>query len=210
MKKTLLVLSLIGTGATLMAQETTQRIDDGRMAAQDMLNMQPAKVAPIRQTYIPEEVMDRVVGTYGERLYSVKQVKSGSGEHVYQVTLVDDDQTSVAWVGEAGSEVAYVYRTDETQNMASNNASNSSDASLNADASTDAAPSVDDNTNTQAVDNSVNTLNEPINSNENAAPEENNNPSEPLNTEQPNSEGTLPPSNNLNTNTNTSKPDGEQ
>lgn len=217
MKKTLLVLSLIGTGATLMAQQsTTTGIDDGRMAAQDMLNMQPAKAAPIRQTYVPDEVMDRVMGTYGDRLYAVKQVKSGSGDHVYQVTLVDDDQTSVAWVGEAGSEVAYVYRTDNAQTMAANSSSSSSaDASISSDAATDVAPSVDDNYNTDnnALDNSVNTLNEPMNdsSMETLAPEENSSNQEaPLSSEMPNSEGALPPSNNLNTNTHTARPDGEQ
>lgn len=213
MKKTLLVLSMLGAGTALMAQETTKAgPNDGRMSAQEMLNMKPAETAPIRQTYVPDEVMDRVMGTYGEQLYSVKQVKSGSGEHVYQVTLVNNNQTSVAWVGETGSEVAYVYRTDEKEIMAGTNTNNASNA-----ASTEpveAAPTVDDNTtDNNALDNSANTLNEPTEKTETETlvPEENtSNPNENTNTETPKPEATLPPSNNVNTNTNTSKPDGDQ
>ena len=213
MKKTLLVLSMLGAGTALMAQETTQTgPNDGRMSAQEMLNMKPAEVAPIRQTYVPDEVMDRVMGTYGDQLYAVKQVKSGSGEHVYQVTLVNNNQTSVAWVGETGSEVAYVYRTDEKEIMAGTN-TNSSNATSAEPAET-TAPAVDDNTtDNNALDNSTNTLNEPTENTETKTlvPDENtSNPDEKTNTETPKSEATLPPSNNLNTNTNTSKPDGDQ
>jgi len=215
MKKTLLVLTMLGAGTALMAQETTQAgANDGRMSAQDMLNMKPAEVAPIRQTYVPDEVMDRVMGTYGDQLYAVKQVMSGSGEHVYQVTLVNNNQTSVAWVGEAGSEVAYVYRTDDKEIMAGTNTTNNANA-VSAEPVESTEPALDENTtDNNALDNSANTLSEPTEEpapSETLVPDENtNNPEEQTNTETPNSEATLPPSNNLNNNTNTSKPDGEQ
>ncbi len=215
MKKTFLVLTMLGAGTALMAQEGTKTaMDDGRMAAQDMLNMKPAEVAPIRQTYVPDEVMDRVMGTYGDQLYAVKQVKSGDGEHVYQVTLVNNNQSSVAWVGENGSEVAYVYRTDDKEIMAGTNSTDNTNSATSTEPAETTAPTVDDNYNTDnnALDNSANTLNEPTENTETETltPEEAPaNPDESTGTETPNSEGTLPPSNNLNTNTNTSKPDGE-
>ena len=214
MKKTLLVLTMLGAGAAVMAQEGTQTgLNDGRMSAQDMLNMKPAEIAPIRQTYVPDEVMERVMGTYGDQLYAVKQVKSGDGENVYQVTLVNNNQSSVAWVGESGSEVAYVYRTDEKEIMAGTNATNNATEASTVEPAATTAPTVDDNTDNNALDNSANTLNAPTENTENQtlAPEENsNNSNEPVSTEKPKGEATLPPSNNLNTNTNTSKPDSDK
>lgn len=223
MKKTLFVLSLIGASATLMAQENTQTTtDDGRIAAKDLIGAVTTPALPIKQTYVPDEVMDRVTGTYGDQLYSIKQVKSGSGENVYQVTLINNSQSTVAWVGESGSEVAYVYRTDNDEMMAgTNNASNNNNTSntTTADPNATTAPSVDDNTNSAPVntlDNTGNTLSDETpdnNSPETLTPEENTGtPNEPTGTEMPNSEGTLPNNNmnNTNTNTGTSRPDGEQ
>lgn len=213
MKKTLLVLSMLGTSAALMAQENTQtRIDDGRMAAQDMLKAVSTPALPIKQTYVPDEIMDRVTGTYGEKLYSIKQVKSGSGENVYQVTLIDNSESSVAWVGENGSEVAYVYRTDETEMMANTEKANTTttDAATTVDLNTTTAPAVDDNT---TDNNTLNTTDETPMENsgtETIAPVENTGNEPVENTEKPNTEATLPPTNSTNTNTNTTKPDGDQ
>ena len=129
MKKTLCMLTLMGASVAAIAQDNqTQRQDDGRMAAQDMINMQHTANFPILQSYVPDEVVSNAKNSYGERLYAIKQVKSGDGEDVYHVTLVDNGQTTVAWMGATGADVAYVYRTDDNSAMANNKSNTNSNA----------------------------------------------------------------------------------
>lgn len=119
MKKTLMALTMMGASAVVVAQENqTQVVDDGRIAAKDMHTLATDAALPVLQSYVPENILSNAKNTYGERLYSIKGVKSGNGEDVYQITLVDNQQSSVAWMGATGAEVAYVYRTDETNTMA--------------------------------------------------------------------------------------------
>jgi hypothetical protein len=126
MKKTLLALTMIGASAVVVAQENqTQVVDDGRIAAKDMHTLATDAALPVLQSYVPENILSNAKNTYGERLYSIKGVKSGNGEDVYQITLVDNQQSSVAWMGATGAEVAYVYRTDDMNTMATGTNTNS-------------------------------------------------------------------------------------
>ena len=145
MKKTFLALTLMGASAVVVAQENqVQVVDDGRIAAKDMASMVTTPSLPVLQSYVPEDILSNVKTTYGERLYSIKSVKSGNGDMVYQVTLIDDDQSSVAWVGSAGTEVAYEYRRndDDAMNAGVNNANTNTNTTEPAPA--DAAPVTDE------------------------------------------------------------------
>lgn len=143
MKKTFLALTLMGASAVVVAQENTvQVVDDGRIAAKDMATMVTTPALPVLQSYVPDDILSNVKTTYGERLYSIKSVKSGNGEMVYQVTLIDDDQSSVAWVGSTGSEVAYEYRRNDDDAM--NAGVNSTNTNTSEPTSTDAAPATDE------------------------------------------------------------------
>ena len=202
MKKTLCMLTLMGAGIAALAQDNQKQMqDDGRMAAQDMLNMKYENNAPLLQTYVPDEVVSNAKNTYGERLYAIKQVKSGDGEDVYHVTLLDNGQSSVAWIGATGSEGAYVYRSDDNSTMANRQTNTTEEQSTTTEPAT-AAPTVDDNnapTNTldetpaQPQQNTIdeNTMSEPqmneLNSSEesvNNAPETTPEPSEALKPEE--------------------------
>src|SRR5687768_11249053 len=100
MKKTLMALTMMGASAVVVAQENqTQVVDDGRIAAKDMHTLATDAALPVLQSYVPENILSNAKNTYGERLYSIKGVKSGNGEDVYQITLVDNQQSSVAWMG---------------------------------------------------------------------------------------------------------------
>lgn len=146
MKKTLLALTMIGASAVVVAQENqTQVADDGRIAAKDMHTLATDAALPVLQSYVPENILSNAKNTYGERLYSIKGVKSGNGEYAYQITLVDNQQSSVAWMGETGAEVAYVYRTDETNTMATGtNNSNSNTNSMTEPAPANTEPVSDE------------------------------------------------------------------
>lgn len=137
MKKTLMALTMIGASAVVVAQENqTNVVDDGRIAAKDMHTLATDAALPVLQSYVPENILSNAKNTYGERLYSIKGVKSGNGEDVYQITLVDNQQSSVAWMGATGAEVAYVYRTDETNTMATG----TNNTNTNTNSATEPAP----------------------------------------------------------------------
>lgn len=227
MKKTLLLVSLLGTGIAVLAQDNPQNQNqtpsqtnqanqtnnaygaDGRIAARDMQGPGDPAALPLMHTYVPDDVMSRVKGTYGAKLYAVAGVKSGTGDDAYQLTLIENGQSRYEWIDATGSAVAHVFRTPETDSLlAAKRANNNTDANTGVNTTTgEPAPTtnsgvtdpnavnVTNNANTQTTDpnaannpNATNTLNNTAPANNTGNP---NNPNNPNNT-QPNTDAVPP------------------
>src|SRR6478736_5512797 len=114
MKQAIFILSLVGSGLAVSAQDSSQvsgqnntqmnnssqmnttsqmstttsmnSMDAGRSAARDMkADVSPASL-PVMQSYVPSDVMSKLTGSYGKALYAVTMVKSATGENAYQAT----------------------------------------------------------------------------------------------------------------------------
>ncbi|MFN2458856.1 MAG: hypothetical protein ABR502_11705 [Chitinophagaceae bacterium] len=125
MKKSLLSLFLLAICTTVMAQDTTFRVNNtttdrlpagndmnNRVAARDMRGAPDPPALPVLETYVAQEVVSLVNGKYGKNLYSVKQLRVASGDSAFQVRILENDTTRQEWIGADGAIVTNIYRVD--------------------------------------------------------------------------------------------------
>ncbi|MFL5739166.1 MAG: hypothetical protein ACJ75B_03035 [Flavisolibacter sp.] len=83
---------------------------------------------PVRESLVPDAVVSRAISTYGPTLYDITSVKGTNGQDIYMVRTLENGQITSQWMGEDGTKVIDVYRTDEngmnTMNGSMNNSSN--------------------------------------------------------------------------------------
>jgi hypothetical protein len=100
---------------------------------------------PVLHSYVPEEVISKVGSMYGPSVYGIGQIKTASGQPVYQVHLIENGQSRMEWISEDGSRMQStdIYRTEEATmdvngtNMNSNTNMNNSGTNTNTSTSSD-------------------------------------------------------------------------
>jgi uncharacterized surface protein with fasciclin (FAS1) repeats len=115
MKKTILALFLMAISAVLFAQDSMRVMNSdisGRVAARDMRGETDPPALPVLETYLPPEAISMATGKYGKSLYSIKQLKVGSGDSALQVVLLENGMIREEWVGGDGMVVTNAYRMD--------------------------------------------------------------------------------------------------
>ncbi|HVG40366.1 MAG TPA: hypothetical protein VM888_02050, partial [Chitinophagaceae bacterium] len=160
MKRTILTFLSIAGSIVLFAQDpmSTSRAADlsGRTAARDMNKIVTPPALPVLNTFVEPEVMTRTTGSYGQKLYSITQVKDAMGETAYQVTLLENGQTKSEWITESGTAVVNMFRTPETDSLVALRDRNRADSMNNA---MNANNSMNTMNNTNAGNNTMNNTN---------------------------------------------------
>jgi hypothetical protein len=92
---------------------------------------------PVKESLVPDAVVSKAISTYGPTLYDITAVKGTNGQDIYMVRTLENGQISSQWMGEDGSKVIDVYRTDESgMNATNGNMNNSSNSNWNNSSST--------------------------------------------------------------------------
>jgi hypothetical protein len=72
---------------------------------------------PVLQSWIPEEVVNTALSSFGSNIYSVNKVKVAGGRDAYQVTVIENGIMRNEWIGEDGMAITDVWRTgDDMEN----------------------------------------------------------------------------------------------
>jgi hypothetical protein len=154
----------------------------GRMSAYEMNNASSMNTAslPVTQNLVPADVVSRAKSTHGTKLYDITAVKGASGQDVYVLRTIESGQATTHWVGQDGSAVTDMFRT-ETDSSSMNNGTNNSPAgsgtstgagsgsmNMNSGTNTNTNSGTNSSTNT-STDNGANTnTNSGMNSNTNS------------------------------------------
>jgi hypothetical protein len=81
---------------------------------------------PVRQSLVPDAVVSKAISMYGPMLYDITSVRGSNGQDIYMVRTLENGQVNSQWMGEDGSKVIDVYRTESTDmNNSTNNNWNS-------------------------------------------------------------------------------------
>ncbi|RYZ21787.1 MAG: hypothetical protein EOO16_11680 [Chitinophagaceae bacterium] len=89
---------------------------------------------PVVQSFVPEEVVTKALGMYGNNVYSINRVRGANGLDNYQVTIIENGMSRTEFIGEDGAAVAAVdvFRSDMTDMGTMNNSSsNAANADMN-------------------------------------------------------------------------------
>jgi hypothetical protein len=114
---------------------------------------------PVRQTLVSDAVINKANQMYGPTLYDVTAVKGSNGQDIYLVRTIENGQIVSQWMGEDGTKVIDVYRTESTDAMNNMNGNSNTNSSMNnssmnnSQTNTNTDQSVNSNT-TNTTDNS--------------------------------------------------------
>lgn len=74
---------------------------------------------PVTETYVPDDIMNKVTTMYGPMVYDVTMMKGDSGQSIYQIRTLENGQVKAQWIGDDGSTVMDPFRSDINTNMSS-------------------------------------------------------------------------------------------
>jgi hypothetical protein len=95
---------------------------------------------PVTQSFVPEEIVTKALGMYGNNIYSINRVRAANNVDAYQVTILENGISRTEFIGEDGATVAAidVFRNDGAEmNSSSSNAANADMNNTNVNTSVD-------------------------------------------------------------------------
>jgi len=77
---------------------------------------------PVKQSFVPDAVVSKVIDLFGPTLYDITTVKGSSNQDIYAVRILENGQVSTQWMDENGNKVIDIYRVEtvETTDAAMN------------------------------------------------------------------------------------------
>ena len=103
--------------------------EDGKMLT--------SSIAPIKQSFVPDEMVKQAIQRYGASLYSIGISKGINGQDLYRVTLIENGQSRTEWMNADGSTADDHFRTAEEP--AATKTINSSDDQMNSGTTMDSS-----------------------------------------------------------------------
>ena len=97
---------------------------------------------PVRQTWVPDEVVSKSVEMFGPTLYDISAIKGSNKQDVYMARLLENGQLTPHYIDLSGNNVTEVYRVETMDANAAMDSNMNTDANtnMNTDASnTDAS-----------------------------------------------------------------------
>jgi hypothetical protein len=90
---------------------------------------------PVTQTYVPDDIMNKVTTMFGPMVYDVTTLKGDSShQNIYQIRTLENGQVKTQWIGDDGSSIMDPFRAADVNTTTSPNLQN---ANLNSNTSTD-------------------------------------------------------------------------
>jgi hypothetical protein len=65
---------------------------------------------PVLHNFVPEDVIATALEQYGPAVYGVSTMKDANGQVIYQVHLIENGVSRMAWIDARGTEVTKVFR----------------------------------------------------------------------------------------------------
>lgn len=74
---------------------------------------------PVTETYVPDDIINKVSNMYGPTIYDVTTLKSNtdSSKNIYQVRVIENGQLRAQWINEDGSSVTDPFRSTVESNL---------------------------------------------------------------------------------------------
>jgi hypothetical protein len=76
-----------------------------------------AMMSPVRKSFVPEEIVNQAIQKYGANLYAIGSSRGTDGQEMYNVTLIENGQSSTEWMNTDGSTADNHFRTAEETTM---------------------------------------------------------------------------------------------
>jgi len=112
--------------------------------------------SPIRKSYVPEEIVNQAIQTYGANLYAIGSTKGSNGQDIYSVTLIENGQARTDWMNTDGSTASDHFRPSENTTMTEYNQQNlSGESNLAAPDSSMNSSNTTNTTTTPATNNTM-------------------------------------------------------
>jgi hypothetical protein len=111
---------------------------------------------PVTETYVPDDIMNRVTTMFGPMVYDVTTLKGDSSHHnIYQIRTLENGQVKTQWIGDDGSSIMDPFRAETSADMNTNTNSNLQNNNSNTSNNTDSTSSMNNskgnmNTNTNS------------------------------------------------------------
>jgi hypothetical protein len=89
---------------------------------------------PVTQTYVPDDIMNRVTTMFGPMVYDVTTLKGDSSHQtIYQIRTLENGQVKSQWIGDDGSSIMDPFRSDVNTEANINPQSSNSNVNNNTD-----------------------------------------------------------------------------
>jgi hypothetical protein len=73
---------------------------------------------PVRQSWVPDDVVSKAVTLYGPMLYDINTVKGTNSQDIYTIRILENGQMSTVWMDANGNKALDVYRMETTSDNA--------------------------------------------------------------------------------------------
>src|SRR6476661_7791179 len=112
---------------------------------------------PVTETYVPDDIMNKVTTMFGPMVYDVTTLKGDSShQNIYQVRTLENGQVKSQWIGDDGSSIMDPFRAEMSTEVNSNPQSSNTNLHNNAD-STSSGNNGSMNSNNSSASGNVNT-----------------------------------------------------
>jgi hypothetical protein len=89
---------------------------------------------PVTETYVPDDIMNKVTTMFGPMVYDVTTLKGDSShQNIYQVRTLENGQVKSQWIGDDGSSIMDPFRAEMSTEVNSNPQSSNTNLHNNAD-----------------------------------------------------------------------------
>ena len=89
---------------------------------------------PVTETYVPDDIMNKVTTMFGPMVYDVTTLKGDSShQNIYQVRTLENGQVKSQWIGDDGSSIMDPFRAEMSTEVNGNPPSSNTNLHNNAD-----------------------------------------------------------------------------
>lgn len=68
---------------------------------------------PVIQTYVPDEIINKVSSMYNGKVYDITALKGANNQNIYQVRTLENGEMKSQWMGDDGNAIMDPYRSVE-------------------------------------------------------------------------------------------------
>src|SRR6476620_4465475 len=80
---------------------------------------------PVTQTYVPDDIMNKVTTMFGPMVYDITTLKGDSAhQNIYQIRTLESGQVKTQWIGDDGSSIMDPFRAETSADVNTNTNTN--------------------------------------------------------------------------------------
>src|SRR6476469_1100002 len=87
---------------------------------------------PVTQTYVPDDIMNKVTTMFGPMVYDITTLKGDSAhQNIYQIRTLESGQVKTQWIGDDGSSIMDPFRAETSADVNTSTNPNIQNSNLN-------------------------------------------------------------------------------